>query len=350
VSGLLNKRSVRVAAYCTVSVFVLLTASAFAYDSARNDRVADGVRVAGVDVGGLGRADAETKLRRDLERRLARPVRVAIAGRRFRLTPERAALVVDVGAMAQDAIDRGRSGGLPARIWRDVSGGHVDADLPTDVSYSDRAVRRFVRRVAGGVDRAPRDASIKFKTASLPAVPSQTGLRVGRRGLLRSVEVALALPGAGRTVRAKVRVIQPEVTTNELARKYPEVITVDRPAFTLRFFKRLRLAKTYKIAVGRIGLETPSGLYHVESKVVNPSWHVPDSAWAGDLAGKVIPPGPDDPLKARWMGIFDGAGIHGTDDIGSLGSAASHGCIRMSIPDVEELYDKIPLRTPVFIQ
>ena len=348
--GLIDKRSARIAAYCTASVLVVLTASAFAYDSSRNDHVADGVRVAGVDVGGLGRADAEAKLRHDLVRRLERPVRVVIAGHRFRLTPEQAGLVVDVGAMAQDAIDRGRSGGLPVRVWRDISGGHVDAELPADVSHSGPAVRGFVRRVARSVDRPARDASVKFQTASLPAVPSETGLRVRRGRLLRQVEAALALPGAGRTVRAKVRVIQPKLTTNELARKYPAVITVDRPAFKLRFFKRLRLAKTYPIAVGRIGLETPAGLYHVQSKVVNPSWHVPDSAWAGDLAGKVIPPGPDDPLKARWMGIFDGAGIHGTDAIGSLGSAASHGCIRMSIPDVEELYDKVELQTPVFIQ
>jgi lipoprotein-anchoring transpeptidase ErfK/SrfK len=48
-------------------------------------------------------------------------------------------------------------------------------------------------------------------------------------------------------------------------------------------------------------------------------------------------PGPQDSLKARWMG-FNGAGIHGTDDVGSLGSAASHGCIRMAIPDVVALY------------
>jgi lipoprotein-anchoring transpeptidase ErfK/SrfK len=348
--GVFDKRSVRFAVYAAASLLVLLSASAFAYDSARNDRVANGVRVAGVDIGGLDRSAAEAKLRRELQRRLERPVRVLVAGRRFKLTPARAALVVDVGAMAQDAIDRGRSGGLPARIWRDVTGGDVDAELPADVSYSGDAVRKFARRVARSVDRPPREASVKFHTASLPAVPSRTGLRVSRRRLLRTVEAALALPGAGRTVRAKVRVTQPKVTTNELARKYPEVITVDRPNFTLRFFKRLRLAKTYRIAVGRIGLETPGGLYHIQTKVVNPSWHVPDSAWAGDLAGKVIPPGPDDPLKARWMGIFDGAGIHGTDDIGSLGSAASHGCIRMSIPDVVQLYDKVEIQTPVFIQ
>jgi lipoprotein-anchoring transpeptidase ErfK/SrfK len=83
---------------------------------------------------------------------------------------------------------------------------------------------------------------------------------------------------------------------------------------------------------------------------VNPAWHVPNSAWAGDLAGTVIPGGvPENPLKARWMGIFDGAGIHGTDATGSIGSAASHGCIRMLIPDVIELYDQVDVGAPVYI-
>jgi len=59
-------------------------------------------------------------------------------------------------------------------------------------------------------------------------------------------------------------------------------------------------------------------------------------------------PGLQDPLKARWMG-FNGAGIHGTDDVGSLGSAASHGCIRMAIPDVIELYDQVPVGAPIYI-
>jgi lipoprotein-anchoring transpeptidase ErfK/SrfK len=97
------------------------------------------------------------------------------------------------------------------------------------------------------------------------------------------------------------------------------------------------------------GLETPAGLYHIQDKQVNPSWHVPNSAWAGDLAGKVIPPGPQDPIKARWMGFNGGAGIHGTDVLGSLGSAASHGCVRMAIPDVEALYDQVDVGTPVFV-
>ena len=91
------------------------------------------------------------------------------------------------------------------------------------------------------------------------------------------------------------------------------------------------------------GLETPAGLYHIQNKAVDPAWTCPHSAWAGSLAGQVIPGGaPNNPLKARWMGIFDGAGIHGTDpsEYGSIGTAASHGCVGMRIPDVEDLYDR----------
>lgn len=36
---------------------------------------------------------------------------------------------------------------------------------------------------------------------------------------------------------------------------------------------------------------------------MNPAWNVPNSDWAGDLAGTVVPPGPTNPLKARWLGI-----------------------------------------------
>jgi lipoprotein-anchoring transpeptidase ErfK/SrfK len=100
-----------------------------------------------------------------------------------------------------------------------------------------------------------------------------------------------------------------------------------------------------------VGLETPAGQYHIDDKQVDPSWDVPNSPWAGSLAGKVIPPGPADPLKARWMGIYNGAGIHGIDpsEYGTIGHNASHGCIRMSIPDMIDLYSQTPVGAPVYI-
>ncbi|MDQ6807712.1 MAG: L,D-transpeptidase [Actinomycetota bacterium] len=89
----------------------------------------------------------------------------------------------------------------------------------------------------------------------------------------------------------------------------------------------------------------------VASNAVNPPWYVPNSPWAGALAGTVVPPGPSDPLKARFMSFDGGAGIHGIDpsEYGTIGHTASHGCIRMTIPDVIDLYNKVAVGTPVYI-
>src|SRR5207302_3048766 len=106
-----------------------------------------------------------------------------------------------------------------------------------------------------------------------------------------------------RLLPAATRIVPPRLATAALARHYPSYITIDRGRFTLRVYQHLRLARSYPIAVGMQGLETPAGLYHIQNKVIDPSWDVPDSPWAGSLAGRVIPPGPDDPLKARWLGL-----------------------------------------------
>ena len=88
----------------------------------------------------------------------------------------------------------------------------------------------------------------------------------------------------------------------------------------------------------------------IADKQVDPVWSVPNSAWAGELGGSTVAGGSlANPLKARWMGIYNGAGIHGTADEGSLGSAASHGCIRMSVLDVVDLYDRVPTGSPIYI-
>jgi lipoprotein-anchoring transpeptidase ErfK/SrfK len=108
--------------------------------------------------------------------------------------------------------------------------------------------------------------------------------------------------------------------------------------------------KTYSIAVGMAGLETPAGIRQVLEKQVNPAWHVPNSPWAGSLAGQTIPASdPRDPIKARWLGLGDGVGIHGTAEDWSIGTRASHGCIRMHVSDVINLYPRVPVGTPVLI-
>jgi lipoprotein-anchoring transpeptidase ErfK/SrfK len=322
---------------------------AWAYDHGKRETIAEGVRVGGVDVGGMRADAARGRIEHVLLGRLRRPVVVRYQGRHIVLSARRADVALDVERALDQALTRSRQGSFLARVGREATGGSLDVDVQPRVVYSRLAVAHFVAQVGDGYDRAPRDASIAFSPTSLSPVRAQAGLTVDRRALRRAVVDALTTAGAPHTVAVHVRTAKPKVTTAQLAAKYPTVITVDRSTFRLRLWKRLKLVKTYTIAVGRAGLETPAGVYTINDKQVNPSWHVPDSAWAGDLAGKVIAPGPQDPIKARWMGIYAGAGIHGTDEIDSLGSAASHGCIRMAIPDVIDLYDRTPLGTTVYI-
>jgi lipoprotein-anchoring transpeptidase ErfK/SrfK len=150
-------------------------------------------------------------------------------------------------------------------------------------------------------------------------------------------------------VRARVTTKRPDVTTDELAEEYPKILVVNKSNTTVTLYERLKPVRTYNVAVGSPGYPTPSGKFAIQNKQVDPVWNVPNSDWAGSLAGRSIPPGPQNPLKARWMGIFGGAGFHGTADVGSIGTAASHGCVRMQIPDIIDLYDRVDVGTPVFV-
>ncbi len=331
------------------AVLLVVAVGAWAYDHTKRDTFAKGVQVGGVDVGGMNVDAARTKLHDELLRRLRQPVVATYDGRRVVLSARRAGVAVDVDAALDEALARSRESSFFSRVAREVTGGKVDADVQPQVIYSRLAVAHFVAQVGDGFDRPVRDASIDFSPTSLEPVTGQDGVTVDRRPLRRAIVHALITADAPHTVAVHARTVKPKVTTAQLAQKYPVVITVDRSSFRLRLWKHLKLSKTYTIAVGMAGLETPSGVYTINDKQVDPSWHVPNSAWAGDLAGKVIPPGPQDPIKARWMGIYAGAGIHGTDDVGSLGSAASHGCIRMAIADVEQLYPLVPLQTPIYV-
>jgi len=251
--------------------------------------------------------------------------------------------------MVQAALLRSRSGNFVVRVYREATGGKVEGRVRLSVRYSPGAVRAFVKRIARSVDRPATDAKVSPSLASLAIVRSRNGSAVYKRGLVRVLEDRLVRTRTRRIVQLPRRVVRPSVSTAQLAKRYPAFIVINRSAFQLRLFRNLRLYRTYRIAVGRQGLETPAGEYRIDDKQINPSWHVPNASWAGSLAGQIIPPGPADPIKSRWLGFYNGAGIHGTDAIYSLGTAASHGCIRMSIPDVEELYNLVPLHTPIYI-
>jgi lipoprotein-anchoring transpeptidase ErfK/SrfK len=327
-----------------------VAAGTYAYDKAQAKKIGTGVRVGGISLQGLTPAQAHAKLDRLILQPLERPIVVHHDRSTWRLGAREARIAVDVDAIVAHAMARSREGNIVARTVRNLTGKSLDADLEPTVRFEDRAVVRMLDKIRKAIDRKPADATAKLSASGISTTDSRTGLAVRATTLHRQIRRAIVSTTADRTFVAHTRKLRPKVTNADLEQKFGTAIVVNRNAFRLTLYKRLKPAKTYSIAVGQIGLETPAGLYHIQNKAVNPAWNVPNSDWAGDLAGQVIPGGaPNNPLKARWMGIFDGAGIHGTDAIGSIGTAASHGCIRMRIPDVIELYDEVPIGAPVYI-
>jgi lipoprotein-anchoring transpeptidase ErfK/SrfK len=344
----------RTKSFIAVSALLLamlaVAGGVYAYDSSREDLIAEGVKVGGVDVSGLTRAQARERLSARLLDPLAQPVTVRYHGKTYTLTSQEARVGVNIDRSVGQAVERSRSGGIIERTVRGLTGGRVNATVPVDISFDRRAVKRLATKIEDELERPAVDADVDLSGSGISTRPSRTGLQVRAARLRREIAERLVATNGPRTVRVHARTLKPKVTTEELADRYPAILIVNRSAFRLTLYKHLKPAKTYPIAVGQAGLETPAGRYSIQSKDSNPAWHVPQSDWAGDLAGKVIPPGdPKNPIKARWMGIYNGAGIHGTDAIGSLGTAASHGCIRMAIPDVEELFDEVPVAAPVYI-
>lgn len=319
-------------------VGALAVAGATAAAAADNRVIAPGVVAGGVPVGGMTVDQATAALQSRLAKPLAGVIVVGAAHQVYRLTPAQAGVSFDARLTAERAYQAGASGSPPA------------PEVAAAVAFSQKSVSDFVANIALRSFRPARDAFVQVTMAHLYPRHERGGHHIVAPALRDAIGAALVSPTAQRLFHVPLVADRAHVTYGSLAHRYPTIITVDRSTFRLRLFKFLRLVKTYSVAVGRVGLATPPGLYHVQEREVNPSWHVPNAPWAGSLAGQTIPPGPNDPLVARWLGLGNGIGIHGTNEPFSIGSAASHGCIRMLPSDVIALYPRVPLGTPVYIK
>jgi L,D-transpeptidase catalytic domain/Putative peptidoglycan binding domain len=319
---------------------VLLLGLAFAAPAsaqAPEPRIAPGVKAGGLDVGNLTVGEAAAKLQSTYGPPLYNAISVHVAGRRFRLTPEQSGLTFDTVKTAKRAYYAGRTD--PA------------ADVALAISFDRAKVRTFARAVARRVYIAPRDATIRITLRHILRRHSRKGRALDVKALRAAIARTLSTPLTPHVLRPGRTVLKPRVNANRLASIYRTIITIDRAHFKLRLFKRLRISKRYGVAVGQPAYPTPTGRFSITNKQVNPAWTAPNSPWAGELAGTTTPGGAaSNPLRARWMGITNGVGIHGTSQEWSIGSRASHGCIRMRVADVIDLYRRVPVGTPVLIR
>lgn len=284
------------------------------------------VRIAGIRVGGLSRDDAAAAVQAAFER----PLDVRVDRFHLKLDPATVATAYVATAVAR------------ARIA--VAGSNVRLV----VAVKGSAVRTWVAKAAQRIDAAPIDASLTSRNGLPVFTPSRDGRRLDA-SLLTEKLVTVLHRNTRLPVRARVRIVHAGVTAATVG----PVILINRRINRLFLFKptakKLASWRTFAVATGQAIYPTPTGTFHIVVKWKNPWWYPPtQDAWAKGLLP--VPPGPNNPLGTRWMGLSaPGVGIHGTDEPTSIGYSASHGCIRMQVPDAEWLFDHVNVGTTVFI-
>jgi lipoprotein-anchoring transpeptidase ErfK/SrfK len=303
-----------------------------------------GASAAGVDLSGLTLSVAAARLDEAFTAVLMRPVEVRVAGRRVR------AGMKAIG-FSFDPLRSARRARRAALTTPPDAAGVRRVDVPLYTRWSGKRLRAFARRARKRTMTVPRNAKLRMTLRRMVVRRARMGWAIKAGELRKAIVPIVQDPRAVRVVRPERTRVHPRVNSVDLRRANRTVLTIDRSGFRLRLFKNLKLSKSYGIAVGAPGYATPTGSYSIQNKAVNPAWSAPDSPWAGAYRNEVVAGGaPDNPLKARWMGIVGGVGIHGTAAEYSIGTRASHGCIRMRVSDVIDLYDRVPVGTPVLIR
>ena len=328
-----------------ITAAVLMTGSAvwaLNYDQASSKKMLDGTTVGAVDVGGLRHQAALDKVRASIEDPLRRPIRVRAESFDAETTAWDLGLRVDVPSAVRTAMDRSNEGNLVQRVWRRMFGSSAPR-VQLAPQWGEGEVSTLLDRAAKAVELAPRDAKVDASSGWVTIVPPKTGRKLDME---RSREAVVDAAKNGSTsVDLVTETVQPAVG----AEAVQKVILVRTGENTLHLYENGRIAKTWPVATGAAGFPTPTGIWRVNSKLTNPTWINPRSAWSANMPA-TIPPGPNNPLGTKALALnASGILIHATPDRGSIGYSVSHGCIRMTEADEADLFGRVSTGTIVAI-
>jgi len=286
--------------------------------------VADGVTVHGLVVGGLTRTQAKAVLQDYAQR----PFVFRFRHRRWTAPTWKVGSKALVGKALDAALV------APA-----------DTEVPLHAIVDIARLRHYVSGLEARLSRAPVDTRVVLKDLHPRLTQAHRGTDVIQWKTRMLVRHEITLLGRG-PVRVQFKFLEPRVTKDN----FPPGIVIRRGSHRLYLYSgpHMSFRASFGVAVGQPIYPTPLGKWTIVTKQRNPWWYPPNTAWAAGASP--IPPGPGNPLGTRWMGLSaSGVGIHGTPDAASIGYSASHGCIRMRIPDAEWLFEHVVVGSTVFI-
>lgn len=233
-------------------------------------RLPRGTTIDGIDISQRTEDEAVRMLRGGLGR-YPPPVEVRVAHRTYAIQPETAGVWIDYRAAVRRALARRGDPGFIGRAWRELTSRGAPIRERARVHVDRALVRKAVARLARIARRPPRDASLRIALTGVRIRRSHAGMRVvDLRRLTHRAIAAFARPGAPQLLRARTRRPPPRVTTRDVRRRHPVVITVSRREGIVRVFRPGRLVGRYRARAGTRRHRTPAGRFRVATRSAQP--------------------------------------------------------------------------------
>lgn len=308
-----------------------------------------GVTVAGTDLSGMTEQQAREAIEQAVAAPLMAPVTVEADGKEFTFDPE-GTVEVDIEAMVDEAYAPRRNASYLARLQHDLAGTPLTAEVEPVFAVDQASLDAWLATVAEQVDRKAVNAKVAIVDSKVKLSREKSGrrtdLQTASQALAAAFTAQAVLSGVERRVEVPVKTLKPKVTAKDLGK----TVVVDLSERRIRLFDGDKLEIAYRCAIGTPQYPTPQGHFEIVQKRYLPTWVNPaPTTWGKDMPAR-IPPGYNNPLGTRALNLSaSGIRFHGTTNIGSVGTAASHGCMRMRMSDIEDFYPRVEVGTQVYI-
>jgi lipoprotein-anchoring transpeptidase ErfK/SrfK len=340
-----------------ISTVLLLLSATLAWglvlDYQARGLVPKGVSVVGHDLSGMTEAQARAAIDEAVSTPMLRPLTVTAKKKTWTLDPP-GIVKVDVDSMINSAYEPRRAATLVQRLNSELTGELLPADIKPVYTVDNSAITSWVAQTAKQIDRKPVNAKrlLVVSKYRFKIKKSVKGAKVNQAKsvaeIAHSLSADAALSSAERVAALPVKTLKPKVVESS----FKTAIFVSLNRCRIYLYHGAKLVKSYSCAPGQPAYPTPTGDFHVQSKQSNAPWINPGTAWAASMP-QSIPPGPGNPMGVRKIGInYPGVFMHGVPpgEYGSIGTHASHGCMRMLPSQVLDLFGRVKIGDPVIIR
>src|SRR5437764_2801973 len=273
------KRILVIVSVALVALFAGTTVVAFAYDRAESGHFLSGVRIGGVDVGGMSRSEAVAAVRRQAHVYLSHPVTIHAGKKTFHVVPRKLGVTAGVQIAVDRAMQDASSMNWASRSYHRLFGWSVDMHVRVANWLPFRHLRAFVNHLVAQINHHAQSAAIVMSPNEMRTVRQHA--RPGRSADRRTVlsRVSTALRSMRSRVSIPVKVTHPKVADRQLRK----TITIDLTTNTLRLYDGFKVIRTYPVATATSPYSTPIGRWEVIEKEHDPVWINPGSAWAASM-------------------------------------------------------------------